>query len=40
MTYYAKGKKMYQYPANSTIEKLKKLGYRLVVWQNGDFLYI
>lgn len=29
MTYYAKGKKMWRYPSNSTIERLKKEGYRL-----------
>lgn len=40
MTYFAKGKKMWQYPANSTIERLKKQGYRQIVWENGDFLYL
>lgn len=38
MTYNAKGKKMWKYPANSTIKKLKQLGYRQIVWRNGDFL--
>lgn len=40
MTYYAKGKKMWQYPACSTILRLKRRGYSQIVWQNGDFLYL
>lgn len=40
MIYFAKGKKMWQYPANSTIERLRKSGYRQIVWDNGDFLYL
>ena len=39
-TYYMKGKKMWQYPSNKTIERLKKLGYTNIIWKNGDFLYI
>ena len=38
MTYFAKGKKMSKYPTNRTINKLKKLGYREMVWRNGDFI--
>lgn len=38
MTYFAKGKRMWRYPANSTIERLRKQGYRMIVWGNGDFM--
>lgn len=38
MTYYAKGKRMYQYPANSTICRLRAKGFREIVWRNGDFI--
>ena len=37
-TYYAKGKRMYQYPSNRTLEKLKKQGYNEIIWQNNDFI--
>ena len=40
MTYYAKGKKMWKYPAIRTIQRLRKKGYRMIVWANGDFLSI
>lgn len=40
MTYYAKGRKMWRYPANSTIERLKRQGYRQIIWGNGDFILI
>lgn len=40
MTYYAKGKKMWRYPHNTTIRRLKNKGYNVIIWQNGDFLYI
>ena len=40
MTYFCKGKRMYKYPAGSTIDRLRKLGYTVMVWQNGDFLKI
>ena len=38
MIYYAKGKKMWSYPCNTTIEKLRKKGYYQIVWKNGDTL--
>lgn len=38
MIFYAKGKKMWNYPKNSTIQRLKKQGYSSIVWRNGDFL--
>lgn len=38
MTYYAKGRKMWRYPSNRTIERLKAKGYREMVWGNGDFI--
>lgn len=37
-TYYARGKKMWNYPSNTTLENLKRKGYGQIVWQNGDFL--
>lgn len=37
-TYYARSKKMWNYPSNITLENLKRKGYRQIVWQNGDFL--
>lgn len=40
MTYFSKGKKMYKHPANSTIARLKKQGYKEIVWENGDFIYL
>lgn len=40
MTYFSKGKKMWHYPANSTIERLRANGYREIVWRNGDFIRI
>lgn len=40
MTYFSKGKKMWHYPANSTIERLRANGYREIVLGNGDFLCI
>ena len=40
MIYYAKGKKMWAYPSNTTIERLRKNGYYQIVWQNGDTLFL
>ena len=40
MIYLAKGKRMWKYPANSTIERLRKKGYRMIVWGNSDFLWL
>lgn len=39
-TAFSKAKKMYpnRYPTNSTIEKLKKMGIKQIVYQNGDFI--
>lgn len=36
MTYFAKGSK-FRAIANSTREKLKDAGYKMIVWRNGDF---
>lgn len=40
MTYYARGRKMWRYPSNRTIKRLRDQGYRRIVWDNGDFLLI
>ena len=40
MTYFAKGKKMWRYPAHSTMERLRKKKYRQIVWGNGDFILL
>lgn len=37
-TFYCKGSRMWKYPSNSTMEKLKKQGITCMVWQNGDFI--
>lgn len=37
-TYYARGKKTWHYPSNTTLGSLKHKGYGQIVWQNGDFL--
>ena len=39
-TYHAKGKKLYEIPAESTLERLKKKGVKRMVWGNGDTLLI
>lgn len=39
-TYCCKGKKMWRYPANRTIERLTAQGYSEMVWGNVDFLRI
>lgn len=40
MTYYARGKRMWRYPSNRTIERLKKQGYHKIVWDNGEFILL
>ena len=35
---YAQGARMWHYPCNSTITKLKELGARHIIWGNGDFI--
>lgn len=37
-TAFAKGRRMTRYPSNKTIEKLKALKIKEIVWQNGDFI--
>lgn len=39
-TYFCKGKKMWHYPSNRTIERLLSKGYTQMVWENGDFICI
>lgn len=36
--YYSNGGKMYRYPSNRTIMRLKKMGYKGIIWLNGDFI--
>lgn len=35
---YAQGTKMWKYPSNSTLIKLRELGARQIIWGNGDFI--
>lgn len=39
-TAYASGRKMSRYPSNSTIEKLRREGVRMIIWRNSDFILI
>ena len=39
-TYHAKGQKLYEIPAQSTLQRLKKEGVKRMVWGNGDTLVI
>lgn len=39
-TAFAKAKKLYtnRYPSNNTIKRLKQMGIKQIVYQNGDFI--
>ena len=39
-TYHAKGKQMYEIPAQSTLKRLKNQGVKRIMWGNGDTLVI
>lgn len=39
-TYFCKGKRMYKYPATSTIDRMRKRGIIMMLWLNGDFIII
>lgn len=39
-TFFARGKRMWKYPAASTIERLRKQGTIMILWRNGDFIII
>lgn len=39
-TYYAKGKKLYEIPAESTLKRLKKEGVKRIQYGNGDAILI
>ncbi len=39
-TYHAKGKQLYEIPAESTLKRLKKQGVKRMQWANGDTLII
>ena len=39
-THFCRGKRMYKYPAASTINRLKAKGIIMMLWLNGDFILI
>lgn len=39
-THFCRGKRMYKYPATSTINRLKAKGIIMMLWLNGDFILI
>ena len=37
-TYFCRGKRMWKYPAASTIERLRQRGVIMMLWLNGDIV--